>query len=497
MTFAFDEQFTMFDVTPVENLFILEQLPGAKGDYVKVYLYGLMNCYHPREDVTPESMSRELNISVEDIKLAFRYWERHGAVRRISDHPPQWQYVSFRQRMTSSYGEVFTDTEYAAFCRELENAFADKRIFHGSEKAAIYEWKEGSMKLPTEVILMILSHLIRQRKNFKLSEAEELAMRMADEGARTEEEAAAVLARDEKAISGMREILRIMGKRYFPSDANLKLYKKWTREWEFTQEAIKEACGQMGASDPSLSMLDAILRKTYESRSEGGRRELKQEDVLQEAARHKDIKEVMKELGRTGMITAYQENIYDRMLQIYPKEIILLGARECGRTKRDPESLLQLLEAWKKRGFTTAEQVESHIKTFREKEAFLKTVRSRWNSLETDPGGRHMDMLNRWEDKLGMSRELILKAADYAAEARRPMAYLDALMTRYAEKGIRTPEASEKDYREHMAQYKEIARKTAEKTPLPAQDYHQRDYSDAQDAAFERMMNLGSEENNA
>ena len=89
MTFAFDEQYTMFDVTPVENQFILEQLPEAKGDYVKVYLYGLMHCYHPREDVTPEAMSRELNIPVEDILLAFRYWERHGAVRRISDHPKE------------------------------------------------------------------------------------------------------------------------------------------------------------------------------------------------------------------------------------------------------------------------------------------------------------------------------------------------------------------------------------------------------------------------
>ena len=82
MTFAFDEQFTMFDVTPVENQFILEQLPGAKGDYVKVYLYGLMHCYHPREDVTPESMSRELGLPVEDILLLGA--ERPGAQNQRS-----------------------------------------------------------------------------------------------------------------------------------------------------------------------------------------------------------------------------------------------------------------------------------------------------------------------------------------------------------------------------------------------------------------------------
>ena len=38
--FAFDQQYAMFDATPVQNQFILEYMPSAPGDYVKVYLYG-------------------------------------------------------------------------------------------------------------------------------------------------------------------------------------------------------------------------------------------------------------------------------------------------------------------------------------------------------------------------------------------------------------------------------------------------------------------------
>ncbi len=63
MTFSFDDQFTMFDVTPVENQFILEQLPGARGDYVKVYLYGLLYCYHPKEETSLDSMARDLDMT--------------------------------------------------------------------------------------------------------------------------------------------------------------------------------------------------------------------------------------------------------------------------------------------------------------------------------------------------------------------------------------------------------------------------------------------------
>ena len=39
---AFDEGAAGFDVTPVENMFISEYMLGAPGEYVKVYLYGLM-----------------------------------------------------------------------------------------------------------------------------------------------------------------------------------------------------------------------------------------------------------------------------------------------------------------------------------------------------------------------------------------------------------------------------------------------------------------------
>ena len=83
--FGFDERYAMFDITPVENQFILEYLPNAKGDYVKVYLYGLMRCYHPEKDMNLDTMCHELNMSEEDILAAFRYWERRKLVRRVSD----------------------------------------------------------------------------------------------------------------------------------------------------------------------------------------------------------------------------------------------------------------------------------------------------------------------------------------------------------------------------------------------------------------------------
>ena len=95
--FGFDEQYAYYGVTPVDNQFILEYLPAATGDAVRVYLYGLMQCHHPEQTMTLPQMARELALSEEAVMSAYRYWERKGLVRRIADNPPAFRYVSLHQ----------------------------------------------------------------------------------------------------------------------------------------------------------------------------------------------------------------------------------------------------------------------------------------------------------------------------------------------------------------------------------------------------------------
>ena len=78
---AFDDSAAGFDVTPVENMFITEYMLRAPGDYVKVYLYGLMQCYHPQERMSLSGMARDLDLTEEEVENAYRYWARNGLVR--------------------------------------------------------------------------------------------------------------------------------------------------------------------------------------------------------------------------------------------------------------------------------------------------------------------------------------------------------------------------------------------------------------------------------
>ena len=93
---SFADRFSMFDVTPVENLFIEEYMLRAPGDYVKVYIYGLRLCYHPVKEASVTSIARALGLEEKTVMDAFAYWERVGVLRRTGDDgKPQSKKLTF------------------------------------------------------------------------------------------------------------------------------------------------------------------------------------------------------------------------------------------------------------------------------------------------------------------------------------------------------------------------------------------------------------------
>lgn len=106
----------------------------------------------------------------------------------------------------------------------------------------LYEWVE-ELKLPAEVVILLLQHMISQRgKHFDMKSAEKLAQQMADENARTIDDAEQVLSRDTMVWEGSKKVIRRMGKRRMPSQDEMDLYMKWYREWQFAPDAIERAC---------------------------------------------------------------------------------------------------------------------------------------------------------------------------------------------------------------------------------------------------------------
>ena len=70
--------------TGVENIFLHEYMAPAPGDYVKVYLIGLMYA-EAGLDMDGETLARMLSVEPGEVEKAWRYWEGLGVVRRSGE----------------------------------------------------------------------------------------------------------------------------------------------------------------------------------------------------------------------------------------------------------------------------------------------------------------------------------------------------------------------------------------------------------------------------
>ena len=203
--------------------------------------------------------------------------------------------------------------------------------------------------------------------------------------------------------------------------------------------------------------------------------ELNKEQVISSRKRSDALREVLKELGH-GEVTPQNLELYDRMKALYPQDVILTAARECGHGGKGSEDVLKLLESWKTKGLETGEQVSAYVQAFHSQTELIRELRSAWGMNPTRISKTDRSFLMRWEKEMGFSRELIMAAAPLASDANIPMIYLDSILKGYKEKGITTPEQAAKEQKRYR-----VPEKAKHAKVVSAQQYDQRDYSGVQD----------------
>ena len=131
--------------TDVENIFINEYMTAAPGDYVKVYLYGLLSSQHQRE-MTQQEMSRLLGMSEEEIDRAWDYWAAMGVVE-ISPPKKSWQdrQIEFKNLRALMYSSA-EKAPSSGSGREAEAGGAD-------DKAPVYDQELKEILLAVEELL--------------------------------------------------------------------------------------------------------------------------------------------------------------------------------------------------------------------------------------------------------------------------------------------------------------------------------------------------------
>ena len=481
--FEFDQQFTMFDVTPVENLFIDEYMLAAPGDFVKVYLYALRQAYHPPLDMSYEKIARALCMEPDDVKNAFVYWERQGLLQRVSDNPPAFHIYNLKAALMSQRQQDDGLYRYRDFNNRVQSMFKSGRLLHESDTRYLYDWMEV-YKLPESVVLILVEYLLNRRgPNVRFSSCDKIAREWAEKGIITEEAAREQLRTSTESYALTKKVLQALGIRTNPTQEQEHMYAAWT-EMGFDNGAIMECCRQTaGAQRPSMSYLDSILRAMHE-RGLHTAREISEynEDYRAGTAR---VRDVLKALGQPAPIGMQDLLATYRQWQEmgYSHESILLTARALRRMNSGTFDMLdRAMRRMKDENVVDEVAVARYydeIFTYAEIcDALLARLGLSRHSTAAD-----REAVKRWSTQYSMSFEMMQLAADRARDASgSKLAYMDGILKNWRDKDLTTPDALAKDEAQHRARPSTRVAETGR--PEGAAGYTQREYTKEDIAGF-------------
>ncbi len=476
---TFSGSYFMLGVTPVENIFIQNFLPHAPGDYVRVYLYGLMQCHHPADDMTLERMAHLLGMEESAVQSAFQYWERQGLVQRVSDNPPAYEYLNLAFSMNDESPMEKAVYRHRDFNTRMQQLFGT-RLLHPAEFMAACEWVE-ELHLPEQVVLVMVEHFIAQKgRSFQFRQLEKTAMQWAERGICTVEAAQEMLARDSAAYKTAQKVLERFNLRRGPTKEEADMARKWLEEWGMTEEAVLAACREtVKGRNPSFGYLDGILAKNRGARSvDDMSRQLEEKEKLRKA-----VKDIHEALGiQQASVSEEELDAYRNYLAAgFEAEGILRLARAIGRQgpgRYSMETIDAKLTEFVEKGLKTDMQIAEYLDQQRllREQALRVYKASGQDALVTNASAAQM------EEWLALaSFPVVLFAAECAQGTRLPSQYITKLLREWKKAGVTTVE--------------EARRQRAAQRPAPVGlQYEQRAYTEDEMKKFTVDLSQYSED---
>ncbi len=352
MEIHFAQEMPREELTPVDNRFIADYMPGAQGLWVQVYLYGLMQCHFP--SMRGISVAEALDISETAVTDAFVYWQEKGLVRIVSADPLTVEYLPIGGGKGM---EPSVPIKYAPLVQSLRTLTAP-REFGMRELSQVYEWIE-LYGLSEGAVLMLVSHCLERKHNCPIGYMTKVAQDWSLAGVRTQEQAMERIRDSDVRGHGSVEILKAWHLRRPPTRDEMERYDRWTKEWGFSHEAVLEALPRLSRSAaPSFAKLEETLdelRRAGKTDAAAIRMEDASRGVKAEFARR-----VFEAAGKPGTPTEVQSNqIHMFMEKGFPEDVILYAA-ELSRGKNEPFGYLKtILIAWDRKGIRTREAAEA------------------------------------------------------------------------------------------------------------------------------------------
>ncbi len=273
--------------TRVENMFINEYMVNAPGDYVKVFLYGLMyaDLSMPLEN---DMIARELSMEEEQVLMAWSYWEKRGVIKKHFADPEdkfhyEVEFVDLKEQLFAGKG-----TKRGTVKKELPSHLKKRiddgvmrdmfaqieritgRFLTGQEPSHVQNWIIDYGIAP-EVVIYAYSYCHNQRGGKSQYQYVNTVLRdWVDRGLKTIHDIENYLTESDSRHSQYKRVMKALGFTRNSTEEEKRIMDVWFDDFDFGLETVLEACKKTsGISSPNINYVNTILTSWSKGENRG------------------------------------------------------------------------------------------------------------------------------------------------------------------------------------------------------------------------------------
>ena len=453
--------------TYVENKFITKYLPILDPVAIKVYLYSLYLYQSGMTSCTLEEFSAKLNITSDETRSYFEYLEEFELVSIISFSPFEVKILDAEN--ISGTPKKFKPEKYADFTKAVQSIIKGRMI-------STNEFREYFLMLEDygfeqNALIMIIAYCVNLKgDNIRLQYIKKVAKSFAEDGVTTTKKVEEKLSAYTTSTNSLLSIFKAAGISRQPDVDDDKLYKKWTAELGFDDNAIIVCAKKFKVK--TTEKLDCTLEELYKNK----KFDVKEiEDYCNnKVAVYSAATEIAKALGVYMQNSApYVENYVNVWCDLgFNFNALKSVADYCFTNgKKSFEDMNDFVRKLYDNGTVSDGSVEEYLDKLHAQDVFIKKILNECGLtrkvIEWDRAS-----LEKWRS-WNFSDEMILEAARLSANKSNPTSYLSSVLSSWKNEGKFTLDAvqntpstptSRADIERHYYELRRTAEDRAEKT---------------------------------
>lgn len=301
MKFRIEKNDIDFGSTHIDNIFIEDFMPVARGEYVKVYLYAYKNMMNQCEtyELSNETLARNLQLTISDVENAWEYWENAGVIEKVYNLDGSYdiEFKNLKRYYIQSVKPKKSESQSEQLVKSINQT--DIRIMLGEidyymrrqttpvEKAEIISWI-GDYNMSTDLITEAFRYSTEKKNKVSVNYIRAIILSWYDKKLFTIEEVEEEIKKSDSLYVRKKKVLEKLGLQYkMVSEEEIRMINDWYDKYDYPKSIIDEALTRTGqVNNPSIKYANAILDRWREK----GITELKDIEKLDVKSKKRTVK---------------------------------------------------------------------------------------------------------------------------------------------------------------------------------------------------------------